>query len=58
LRSGCFVGTSDAKAAKPADTPLTPADLHATVLHQLGVTSEQLTGMGLTPMGRVITELL
>ena len=58
LRSGCFVGTSDAKAAKPADTPLTPADLHATVLHQLGVTSEQITALGLTPMGRVITELL
>jgi hypothetical protein len=58
LRSGCVVGTSDAKAAKPADTPLTPADLHATILHQLGLTSEQLTAMGLTPMGRVITELL
>ncbi|MCS7020259.1 MAG: DUF1501 domain-containing protein [Gemmataceae bacterium] len=58
LRSGCFVGTSDAKAAKPADTPLTPADLHATVLHQLGLTSEQITSLGLTPQGRVITELL
>lgn len=58
VRSGCFVGTSDAKAAKPADTPLTPADLHATVLHQLGLTSEQITALGLTPTGRVITELL
>jgi uncharacterized protein (DUF1501 family) len=58
LRSACFVGTSDAKAAKPADTPLTPADLHATILHQLGLTSEQITALGLTPTGRVITELL
>lgn len=58
LRGGCFVGTSDARAARPADTPLTPADLHATVLHQLGLTSEQITALGLTPNGRVITELL
>jgi hypothetical protein len=58
LRGGCYVGTSDARAAQPADTPLTPADLHATVLHQLGVTSEQITGIGLNPTGRVITELL
>ena len=57
VKGGRFVGTSDAKAAKPADTPLTPADLNATVLDAIGLTSEQLTGMGLTPTGRVIEEL-
>jgi hypothetical protein len=58
VKGGRVVGTSDAKAAKPADTPLTPADLNATVLHQVGLTSEQITGLGLTPTGRVIEELL
>lgn len=58
VKGGRFVGTSDAKAAKPADTPLTPADLNATVLNQIGLTSEQITGLGLTPVGRVIEELL
>jgi uncharacterized protein (DUF1501 family) len=58
VRGGRFVGTSDAKAAKPADTPLAPADLNATVQHLVGLTSEQITGLGLTPVGRVIEELL
>jgi uncharacterized protein (DUF1501 family) len=54
---GRYVGTSDAKAAMPADTPLTPGDLAATVHHAVGLTSEQITGLGLTPAGRVIEEL-
>ncbi|MDY3563829.1 DUF1501 domain-containing protein [Gemmata sp. JC673] len=58
VRGGRFVGTSDARAAKPADTPLSPVDLNATVLNQIGLTSEQLTGLGLAPVGRVIEELL
>jgi len=57
VRGGRVIGTSDAKAAKPVDTPLTPADLNATVLNQVGLTSEQITGLGLVPMGRVIEEL-
>jgi uncharacterized protein (DUF1501 family) len=57
VKGGRFVGTSDARAAKPADTPLTPADFNATVLQQVGLTSEQVTGIGLTPTGRVIEEL-
>ena len=32
--------------------------LNATVLNQIGLTSEQITGLGLTPTGRVIEELL
>lgn len=58
VKGGRVIGTSDAKAAKPADTPLTPADLNATVLQLVGLTSEQVTGLGLTPSGRVIDELL
>ena len=57
VKGGRVIGTSDAKAAKPADTPLTPADLNATVLRQVGLTSEQVTGIGLTPTGRAIEEL-
>jgi hypothetical protein len=57
VAGGRVIGTSDAKAAKPADTPLAPADLNATVLHLVGLTSEQITGLGLTPVGRVIDEL-
>jgi uncharacterized protein (DUF1501 family) len=57
VKGGRVIGTSDGKAAKPADTPLTPADLNATVLQQVGLTSEQVTGIGLTPTGRAIQEL-
>lgn len=57
VKGGRFVGTSDSKAAKPADTPLTPADLNATVLNAVGLTSEQIGGLGLTSTGRVIEEL-
>jgi uncharacterized protein (DUF1501 family) len=57
VAGGRVVGTSDARAEKPAHTPLTPADLHATVQHLVGLTSEQITGIGLTPVGRVIEEL-
>ena len=46
-----------ADGPKPADTPLTPGDLCMTVHHCAGMTSEQITGMGLTPAGRVIEEL-
>jgi uncharacterized protein (DUF1501 family) len=58
VKGGRVIGTSDTRAAHPADTPLTPADLNATVLQQVGLTSEQVTGIGLTPTGRVIEELL
>ena len=57
VAGGRVVGTSDARAEKPADTPLTPADVNATVQHLVGLTSEQITSIGLTPVGRVIEEL-
>ncbi len=57
VKGGRFIGTSDAKADRPADTPLTPADLHATTLRAVGLTSEQIGGLGLTTTGRAIEEL-
>jgi hypothetical protein len=57
VAGGRVVGTSDAKAARPADTPLTPGDLIHTVHHAAGLTSEHITGLGLTPAGLVIEEL-
>ena len=57
VQGGRVIGTSDARAGKPADTPLTPGDLIATLHHAYGLTSEQITGLGLTPTGRVIGEL-
>jgi uncharacterized protein (DUF1501 family) len=58
VKPGRVIGTSDAKAAHPVDSPLTPADLNATVLQQVGLTSEQVAGIGLTPAGKAIDELL
>ncbi len=39
-----------------SNAKLTPADLNATVQHLVGLTSEQITGLGLTPIGRVIED--
>lgn len=58
VAGGRVLGTSDAKAAHPADTPLTPADLCTTVQHCVGLTSEQIAEMGLAVQGRVIEEVL
>jgi uncharacterized protein (DUF1501 family) len=37
VRGGSVYGASDRRGAYPADQPVTPADLAATVLHLLGV---------------------
>jgi hypothetical protein len=54
---GRVVGSSDAKGERPRDTPLTPADIAATVQHRVGVTSEQAAAWGVGTGGRVIEEL-
>jgi uncharacterized protein (DUF1501 family) len=54
---GRVIGESDARADKPHDNPLTPADLCATVHHAVGVTSEQSARLGVGTGGRVIGEL-
>jgi hypothetical protein len=58
LRVGQVIGQSDAKAEYPAVRPITPADLFATVLHQIGIGTTALTANGLTPQGNLIEELM
>ena len=57
LRVGQIIGQSDSKAEYPAARPLTPADLFATALHQIGIHTTSLTANGITPLGNVIEEL-
>lgn len=58
LRVGQVIGESDRVAEYPVARPLTPADLFTTVLHQIGISTTQLTAVGLTPRGHVIEELV
>ena len=37
VQGGRIVGSTDAKAERPKDRPLSPSDLHATIFHVLGV---------------------
>lgn len=57
LRSGLVIGSSDKHGEHPLERPLTPADLFATVLNQIGIGTTQLTRVGLTPRGESIQEL-
>ena len=57
LQGGAVIGSSDARAEHPRDRPHTPADLAATILLRLGVTSADLTGVGITPLGTPIADL-
>ena len=57
VRGGRVIGSSDRRGEHPADRPVTPADLGATILGRLGFGSADLTGIGLTPMGSVIEDL-
>ncbi len=58
MRGGQVIGASDKLAEYPANRPLTPADLAATLLHQVGISTADLTGFGLTPTAEVIEELV
>lgn len=42
IRSGVVVGASDAEGAMPAERPVKPAELLATVYHQLGIDTQSL----------------
>jgi hypothetical protein len=57
VRGGQVIGSSDRRGEHPRDRPATPADLSATILARLGISTTDLTGIGLTPAGEVITEL-
>lgn len=58
LRTGQAIGASDALGNYPASRPLSPGDLAATFYQRLGIGTTQLTGLGLTPPGELIEELL
>jgi uncharacterized protein (DUF1501 family) len=51
LQGGMTVGTSDARAEKPAEHPYGPEDLAATLHHQLGINPDQEF---FTPEGRPV----
>jgi uncharacterized protein (DUF1501 family) len=64
LRGGIAVGSSDARAEKPADNPRGPEDLAATIYRQLGINGDEefITPEGrpikIVNQGRVIHELV
>jgi hypothetical protein len=57
IRGGRVIGESDARAERPHERPLTPADMGATVHHAVGITSEQAATLGVSTGGRIIEEL-
>ena len=58
LRAGQVIGASDRLGEHPVTRAFTAADLFATVLGQIGITTTTLTGSGLLPQGSVIEELV
>ena len=46
IRGGQVVGASDAQASAPADRPVTPQELLATVYHSLGIPAESVSLAG------------
>lgn len=57
IAGGRVVGASDKRGEHPTDLPVSPADLNATILDRLGIGTAELTGIGLNPAGRPISEL-
>ncbi len=58
IRAGQVIGSSDKLAEHPASQPITPADLFASLLDRIGIGTTQMTGVGLTPLGEVVEELV
>ncbi len=57
VRGGQVIGGSDRRGEQPVDRPVSPADLGATMLGRLGISTTDLTGIGLAPSGEVVSEL-
>jgi hypothetical protein len=57
VRGGQVIGASDRRGEQPVEHPVTPADLGTTILARLGIGTTDLTGIGLTPAGEIISEL-
>ena len=58
LRAGQVIGASDRLGEYPVTKAFTAADLFATVLGQMGITTTTLTTNGLLPQGSPIEELV
>jgi len=56
IKGGRVIGQSDARAERPAERPVTPADLAATIYHAVGITTEQAATLGINFAGRMIEE--
>ncbi len=57
VRGGLCLGESDARAERPRLRPLTPADLAASIMHAVGITTEQAATLGINSGGQMIEEL-
>jgi len=57
IRPGQIIGSSDPLGEHPLTRPVSPADLFATVLKQIGIGTTELTSNGLFPLGSAIEEL-
>jgi hypothetical protein len=57
LRMGRVVGASDRLGERPVTPPISTADLFATVLGQIGITTTTLTTNSILPQGTIIEEL-
>jgi hypothetical protein len=57
VRGGQVIGESDARAERPRIRPVTPADLAASILHAVGITTEQVATLGINVGGHGIQEL-
>ncbi len=57
VRGGQVIGESDARAERPRLRPVTPADLAASIMHAVGITTEQSATLGINIGGQVVSEL-
>jgi uncharacterized protein (DUF1501 family) len=57
VRGGQVIGESDARAERPRSRPVTPADLAASIMHAVGITTEQAANLGINVGGHLIQEL-
>lgn len=57
VRGGQVIGESDAHAERPRIRAITPADLAASIMHAVGITTEQAATLGINIGGHVIPEL-
>lgn len=57
VRGGQVIGESDPRAERPRLRPVTPADLSASIMQAVGITTEQAATLGINSGGQVIQEL-